>query len=50
MYNNKAYIIKFGERIAQLVFNKYEEAEFIEVEELSETERGEGGFGHTGNK
>lgn len=48
--SNKPYIIKFGERIAQLVFNKYEQAEFIEVEELSETERGEGGFGHTGNK
>lgn len=48
--SNKPYIIKFGERIAQLVFNKYEQAEFIEVEELSKTERGEGGFGHTGNK
>lgn len=48
--SNKPYIVKFGERIAQLVFNKYEQAEFIEVEELSKTERGEGGFGHTGNK
>ena len=48
--SNKSYSIESGERIAQLVFNKYEQAEFIEVEELSETERGEGGFGHTGNK
>ena len=47
--SNKSYTIESGERIAQLVFNKYEQAEFIEVEELSETERGEGGFGHTGN-
>ena len=48
--SNKPYTIYSGERIAQLVFNKCEQAEFIEVEELSETERGEGGFGHTGNK
>ena len=47
--SNKPYTVEPGERIAQLVFNKYEQAEFIEVEELSETERGEGGFGHTGN-
>lgn len=48
--SNKSYTIESGERIAQLVFNKYEQAEFIKVEELSETKRGEGGFGHTGNK
>ena len=48
--SNKSYTIESGDRIAQLVFNKYEQAEFIEVEELSETKRGEGGFGHTGNK
>ena len=48
--SNKPYTIYFGDRIAQLVFNKYEQAKFIKVEELSETERGEGGFGHTGNK
>ena len=48
--SNKPYTIESGERIAQLVFNKYEQAKFIEVKELSETERGEGGFGHTGNK
>ena len=48
--SNKPYIIESGERIAQLVFNKCEQAELVEVEELSETERGKGGFGHTGNK
>ena len=47
--SNKPFTVEPGERIAQLVFNKYEQAEFIEVEELSETERGEGNFGHTGN-
>ena len=48
--SNTPFTVKSGERIAQLVFAKYEKADFIEVEELSETERGKGGFGHTGNK
>lgn len=48
--SNKPFTVEPNERIAQLVFNKYEQAEFIEVKELSKTERGEGGFGHTGNK
>lgn len=48
--SNTPFTIEPGERIAQLVFNKYEQAKFVKVEELSETERGEGGFGHTGNK
>jgi len=39
-----------GERVAQLVIAKYEQANFEEVEILSETERGTGGFGSTGNK
>ena len=47
--SNTPFTVEPGERIAQLVFAKYEKADFIEVEELSETERGEGGFGHTGN-
>lgn len=42
------YIIQPNERIAQLVLNKVEQIDFIEVEILDETERGEGGFGHTG--
>ncbi len=42
--------IENGERICQMVIAKYEQAEFIEVNELSDTERGAGGFGHTGKK
>lgn len=44
------FIIENGERIAQLVIAKHERAEWISVEELSETSRGEGGFGSTGTK
>lgn len=44
------FIIENGERIAQLVIAKHERAEWIDVEELSETSRGEGGFGSTGVK
>ncbi len=39
-----------GERIAQMVISKVEQAEWVEVEQLEETERGAGGFGHTGTK
>ncbi len=42
------FVIENGERIAQLVIAKYEQAEFVEVNELSETSRGAGGFGSTG--
>ncbi|QQY80689.1 dUTP pyrophosphatase [Keratinibaculum paraultunense] len=42
------YIINKGDRIAQIVFLKYERVEFKEVDSLDDTERGEGGFGHTG--
>ena len=48
--SNEEFIINNGERIAQLVIAKHERAEWIPVEELSETERGEGGFGSTGTK
>ena len=44
----EAYTVKEGDRIAQMVFIKYEIANFIEVEELDETKRGSGGFGHSG--
>ena len=47
--SNTPFTVEPGERIAQLVFSNYEKVYFIEVEELSETERGEGNFGHTGN-
>ena len=42
------FVIKSGDRIAQLVIAKCEQMEVFEVETLSETERGAGGFGHTG--
>lgn len=42
------YVVQPGERIAQMVINKFEKIEFELVDELDETERGEGGFGHTG--
>lgn len=48
--SNEPFIIENGERIAQLVIAKHERAEWIEVEKLSETSRGEGGFGSTGVK
>ena len=48
--SNIPFTIASGTRIAQLVFSKCEQAELVEVEELNNTERGEGGFGHTGNK
>ncbi len=42
------FTIKSGDRIAQMVIARYEKAELITVEELTETKRGEGGFGSTG--
>ncbi len=48
--SNEDFTIENGERIAQLVIAKHERAEWIEVEELSETSRGAGGFGSTGVK
>lgn len=48
--SNEAFTIENGERVAQLVIAKHERAEWVEVEELSSTDRGEGGFGSTGVK
>ena len=42
------FVVQDGDRIAQMIFNQYGKAEFVEVETLDETERGAGGFGHTG--
>ena len=42
------FVIEDGERIAQMVIARYEQAEWQEVDVLDETERGAGGFGHTG--
>jgi dUTP pyrophosphatase len=46
--SQEPFTIENGERIAQMVIAKHERAEWIEVEMLSETSRGEGGFGSTG--
>lgn len=44
------FVIEDGERIAQMVIARHEQAEWDEVEILDDTERGAGGFGHTGTK
>ena len=48
--SNENFVVENGERIAQLIIAKHERAEWIEVQELTETSRGEGGFGSTGVK
>ena len=48
--SNEDFIINDGERIAQMVIAKHERAEWEEVETLSETDRGSGGFGSTGTQ
>ncbi|MEO8515180.1 MAG: dUTP diphosphatase [Flavobacterium sp.] len=48
--SNEAFVVENGERIAQLIIAKHERAEWQEVTVLSETSRGEGGFGSTGVK
>jgi dUTP pyrophosphatase len=45
---NKDFIVNNGDRIAQMIINKYEQIEWKTVDKLEETERGNGGFGHTG--
>ena len=44
------FVVNDGERIAQMVIARHEQGEFEAVEVLDETERGEGGYGHTGVK
>lgn len=46
----ETFVIEDGERIAQMVISRHEQALWREVEVLDETERGAGGFGHTGKK
>ncbi|MEC8831653.1 MAG: dUTP diphosphatase [Bacteroidota bacterium] len=48
--SNEDFTVENGERIAQMVIAKHERAEWEEVETLSDTDRGEGGFGSTGTK
>lgn len=42
------FVIKTGDRIAQMIIAKHERAEWIQVEQINETQRGKGGFGSTG--
>ena len=48
--SNQEFVIENGERVAQMVIAKHEQADWTEVEALEETERGAGGFGSTGVK
>lgn len=47
--SNETFVVKNGERICQMVIAKYEKVEWEETDNLDDTERGEGGFGHTGS-
>ena len=49
-FSNDNFIINTGERIAQMVIARYEKADLEQVAELDDTERGDGGYGHTGVK
>lgn len=46
--SEEPFVINSGDRIAQMIISRYEKAETLEVETLDLSERGEGGFGHTG--
>lgn len=48
--SDQEFTIRRGDRICQMVIAKHETAELIEVQSLDDTERGAGGFGHTGVK
>lgn len=48
--SDKPFTIEDGERIAQMVVARHDRVEWIETDSLDETERGSGGFGHTGTK
>ena len=47
-HGHEPFTIKRGDRIAQMVINKYEHVFWTETDSLDETERGSGGFGHSG--
>jgi dUTP pyrophosphatase len=46
--SDKIYIVKDGERICQMIISRHEKVEWELVQSLNQTERGKGGFGHTG--
>lgn len=47
-HSNEPFVINSGDRICQMVIAKYEQFEWINVDSLDESDRGEGGFGHSG--
>ncbi len=49
-FSDKPFTINRGDRIAQLIFARYEKAKFVTVDALAGTPRGAGGFGHTGRE
>jgi dUTP pyrophosphatase len=49
-FSDRDFVVNDGERIAQMVIARHEQGEWIEAVELDATERGEGGYGHTGVK
>ena len=48
--SNEEFVIEDGERIAQMIISQHERVDWLKVEKLNETDRGAGGFGHTGEK
>ncbi|MBQ6226931.1 MAG: dUTP diphosphatase [Prevotella sp.] len=48
--SDKDFVVEDGERVAQMVVTRHEQGQWVEVEELDATERGAGGYGHTGVK
>lgn len=46
--SQEEFVVNDGERVAQMIIARHEQAEWVEVETLDETDRGAGGFGHTG--
>jgi dUTP pyrophosphatase len=48
--SNEDFLVEDGERIAQMVIAKHERISWVQTDDLAETERGAGGFGHTGTK
>ena len=48
--SNEEFTVNDGDRIAQMVVARHEQVEWQPVETLADSERGEGGFGHTGKK
>jgi len=47
--SDQPFVINDGDRVAQMIISEHAKAKLVQVEELSETKRGEGGFGHTGH-